>query len=296
MDAGTRWARRTENAQRRSPITVVLVSRHYDAAHYLHEEVDIAVELSRSQPSQHRLVPVVVDDSVAALPYGMRQLQSMRVGTDQTLLDIAVDLRRALASMKVRSRRRGVIGMTDESMVEAVSRGLVSDHHVAEVNRILVDVEKWLAGVGSACMFFTDVDGTTRINDLFGSGVGDRVLDVVHGMQESHFDAGPTFRLGADEFLSCAEGASVPDGVARARALRDAVELKEWSYIRSGLFVTVSMGVAKIDMQREAADAAIVRAIMGSQMAKRRGGNRVRKGPEELPKHTERFIHRYLSS
>ena len=45
-------------AQRRSAITVVLVSANTEAAYYEREEVAVAIHLARKDPNTHRVVPI----------------------------------------------------------------------------------------------------------------------------------------------------------------------------------------------------------------------------------------------
>src|SRR5713101_2110796 len=73
LELGDDWDRELSEAQRKSFITVVLVSSRTDAAYYERVEVASAIKLARAQPARYRVVPVVLDDMPEPQvdPYGL---------------------------------------------------------------------------------------------------------------------------------------------------------------------------------------------------------------------------------
>jgi hypothetical protein len=75
---GDPWDVALPEAQRRSNVTVVLVSSRTDAAWYAREEVAGAIDLAR-RPGGHRVVPVYLDGRPAepeVVPYSLRRLHA----------------------------------------------------------------------------------------------------------------------------------------------------------------------------------------------------------------------------
>jgi hypothetical protein len=86
---GDRWDGTVPDAQRRSRVTVVLVSRHTDAAFYQREEIAAGIDQARrGDPPGHRVVPVYLAGRPPTIPYGLRALHSITVSGKVTL-DVA---------------------------------------------------------------------------------------------------------------------------------------------------------------------------------------------------------------
>jgi len=62
---GDDWDATLAAAQRKSLVTVVLVSTHTDNAYYQREEVATAVALARENPASHRVIPLYVSSTNA---------------------------------------------------------------------------------------------------------------------------------------------------------------------------------------------------------------------------------------
>lgn len=100
---GDDWDEALAAAQRDARVTVVLVSQRTEAAFYQREEIAAAIQMARSDPLSHRVVPVYLDaESAARPPYGLTLKHGVRLapGDDlaalaDTLVELAVDLRHA---------------------------------------------------------------------------------------------------------------------------------------------------------------------------------------------------------
>ena len=71
---GDDWDTALASAQRRSAITVVLLSSVINSAYYAREEIAAAISFARDPANEHRLIPVVIGSEAysAAVPYGLR--------------------------------------------------------------------------------------------------------------------------------------------------------------------------------------------------------------------------------
>ncbi len=75
---GDNWDAELTKAQRRSRVTLVLISAHTDEAYYEREEIATAIDMSRGEGARHRVVPVLLEPVPSdAVPYGLRRKQSI---------------------------------------------------------------------------------------------------------------------------------------------------------------------------------------------------------------------------
>lgn len=125
-----------------------------------------------------------------------------------------------------------------------------------------------------------DIDHFKRINDEHSHGVGDRVLERIarifaDRMRESDLVA----RYGGEEFLFCFVGSGDATAARFCEELRAAVEDEDWTQLSPGLRVTMSVGLATLRGDSDAA-AVLHRADTCLYEAKRLGRNRVVAGPD----------------
>lgn len=119
-----------------------------------------------------------------------------------------------------------------------------------------------------------DVDHFKEINDRYGHDRGDAVLRELAPIMRSALRAGDEiYRIGGEEFLLIASGASQSDAGVIAEHLRNAVERAR----PAGVRITVSIGVASRLASAPAADRdeLIHTADTALYVAKREGRNRV---------------------
>jgi diguanylate cyclase (GGDEF)-like protein len=93
----------------------------------------------------------------------------------------------------------------------------------------------------SVCVIALDLDNFKKVNDAHGHPRGDDVLrDVTYEMRKRLRTFELMYRIGGEEFLIVLPGVDLPEGVAVAERLRQAVEDTK----PAGLDVTISLGVA----------------------------------------------------
>jgi hypothetical protein len=100
---GDNWSRDLPDAQRRSLITVVLLSTNTRQADYQIEEIAAAVAMVRENPETHRVIPVYLDPPGAAVyDYGLKSRHALRLTPETGLDAIAATLLQTLATLRQR--------------------------------------------------------------------------------------------------------------------------------------------------------------------------------------------------
>ncbi len=124
-----------------------------------------------------------------------------------------------------------------------------------------------------------DVDDFKRINDEFGHGAGDGVLQgVARALCEAADGVDHVARWGGEEFVVLMPGASLEDALAQAERLRTAVERLAIAAGRGRpVRCTVSIGLATAG-QLESFEELVNRADRAMYRAKAAGKNRVAVG------------------
>lgn len=121
-----------------------------------------------------------------------------------------------------------------------------------------------------------DIDRFKSINDTYGHLVGDEILSGVARViqrvvrEDAHFS-----RYGGEEFIVAERNATAAEGVILAERIRRAVEESEFSTSSGPLRVTLSLGIADVEMLGEPdGKALIATADAALYEAKHQGRNR----------------------
>ncbi len=122
-----------------------------------------------------------------------------------------------------------------------------------------------------------DIDFFKKVNDTYGHSFGDAVLkNVARLIQGCIRGIDLAARYGGEEFCVLLPGADLERTVAVAERIRTAVAEAETSYENRTLAVTVSLGVAQYDPERDhSAKSLIDRADQALYASKQNGRNRV---------------------
>ena len=152
--------------------------------------------------------------------------------------------------------------------------GLFNRRHLMDVLR----QQKALADSGDYgfCLCVLDLDPFKRINDTFGHGAGDEVLQRFAGIAEASLrDADYTGRFGGEEFVLVLTQVDCDGARQVAQRLCDSLAGTDFSDVDPGLqSVTTSIGVAAY-RPGEALDDTLARADACLYAAKEGGRNRV---------------------
>jgi diguanylate cyclase (GGDEF)-like protein len=125
----------------------------------------------------------------------------------------------------------------------------------------------------SVCVIAADLDHFKKVNDSHGHPRGDDVLrDVTSEMRKRLRTFELMYRVGGEEFLIVLPGVDLPEGVAVAERLRQAVAVCN----PAGLTQTISLGVAAACGSEVTYDGLLAAADRALYEAKDAGRNAVR--------------------
>jgi diguanylate cyclase (GGDEF)-like protein len=125
----------------------------------------------------------------------------------------------------------------------------------------------------SVCLL--DVDHFKHINDSFGHGAGDAVLQNFARAVAEHLRTSDTLgRIGGEEFLVVMPDTDVAGAFSCAERIRDAVQQRAFAGLPDGHRVTVTVGVARFKGDEEMASL-VERADRALYVGKTTGRNRV---------------------
>ncbi len=126
------------------------------------------------------------------------------------------------------------------------------------------------------CLAIFDVDHFKAVNDTYGHGVGDEVLQdlaaLCSGNLREHDTVG---RIGGEEFALCMARTTLEQGMAVCERMLNALRLARLSTTQPELKITASIGVAAW-MPGETVEACLSRADAALYAAKEGGRNQVR--------------------
>ncbi|HEX8370191.1 MAG TPA: toll/interleukin-1 receptor domain-containing protein [Pyrinomonadaceae bacterium] len=100
---GDMWDLELSKAQRSSLISVILVTPNTEAAYYEREEIAAAIQMARSDPRTHRIVPVYLNSNQIPknrIPYGLTLRHSLYVPETGDFTETVNKLLKTLDAMK----------------------------------------------------------------------------------------------------------------------------------------------------------------------------------------------------
>ncbi len=128
----------------------------------------------------------------------------------------------------------------------------------------------------SLSVILLDIDFFKNINDTYGHDVGDNVIKAIAQLGSETMRSRDVFaRLGGEEFAGVLPGVTCTEAKAIAERLREKVENMELSTLKIKQQVTVSIGVACLDLVSPDFDELLNAADIAMYFAKANGRNRV---------------------
>ncbi len=125
-------------------------------------------------------------------------------------------------------------------------------------------------------VFMLDADHFKAINDVYGHGVGDRVLRSVADCCQRNLRHIDVFgRYGGEEFAGVLPDSSLDSALVVARRIQSDVAQQTSSDIAGDVRCTVSIGVAGLESSEDTLERLLTRADQALLTAKRAGRNRV---------------------
>lgn len=141
-----------------------------------------------------------------------------------------------------------------EQVVEEVRRLSMTDALTGSLNRRALDerlqaeVERSCRYLRPLCAVFMDIDHFKHINDQYGHGAGDLILQQVvqRCLKGLRAQVDWLARYGGEEFLAVLPESDVTEGVQLARRLGEAIRDQAFEVDGHSLRVTASFGVAQL--------------------------------------------------
>ncbi|WP_083595201.1 sensor domain-containing diguanylate cyclase [Alteromonas sp. RW2A1] len=129
-----------------------------------------------------------------------------------------------------------------------------------------------------------DLDNFKSVNDNYGHDAGDKVLKSVAQAVNNSLRKDETLgRLGGEEFVVIVHGADKVGMQQLAGRIQDVISLQDFSFLREGYSVTVSIGYTKVE-KNEQFKSALKRADSHLYTAKANGRNCCVTDSEIIPK------------
>ena len=121
-----------------------------------------------------------------------------------------------------------------------------------------------------------DIDFFKKVNDVYGHQAGDYVIRTTAQLAQANFRKTDVLaRYGGEEFLAILPDTDLQGAISAAEKLRIAVAEHRYEFEGKVIPLTISSGVAQIQIGREKGDQAIARADQALYFSKQNGRNRV---------------------
>jgi diguanylate cyclase (GGDEF)-like protein/PAS domain S-box-containing protein len=181
---------------------------------------------------------------------------------DAGIVDGAVSVLRDISERKI----------AEADLIDATRR----DPLTGVLNRrgFMAELDEAIASATPGCVAIFDIDHFKGVNDNFGHGVGDQVIQRFAAIAQAHLrDCDDLGRIGGEEFAVVLRDVSDAEAHAICERLRDAISRAPCELDNICLRITVSGGIAELGPDL-AADI-LNRADMALYRAKSNGRNRV---------------------
>jgi diguanylate cyclase (GGDEF)-like protein len=121
-----------------------------------------------------------------------------------------------------------------------------------------------------------DIDFFKKVNDTYGHPAGDYVIKTVAQVVKSQCRQSDTaFRIGGEEFVVVFNATPLEGALVAAEKVRNAVQNYRFEFEGTHIPVTISLGVASLDVLAADPHADITRADAALYSSKQNGRNRV---------------------
>lgn len=207
---------------------------------------------------------------------GVRVLAEYDIAELERLADVMIALnqdatvsQRALAQSNMSlTRRQGQL--VEESKTDALT-GVGNRRRLEEA--LTVEVSRVRRGAGMLSVIMADIDHFKRVNDVYGHGTGDRVLEHLGALLRTGTRATDTVaRFGGEEFVVLMPHTNLAEAMVKAEQLRVALAAQVIAPLTE--VVTSSFGVAEL-VGGEDGPSLLKRVDAALYRAKEAGRNRV---------------------
>lgn len=210
------------------------------------------------------------------------KVQGLELGADDYLVKpvSAVELRARIRNQLHAKRERDAIlsrfsEISNQALLDGLT-GLFNRRHLDETLPKIVDGAH--RHRQNLCVIMADADHFKRVNDTFGHGAGDGVLQFLADLFRREVRAMDwVARFGGEEFVVVLPLTDIETALLVAERIRSRVEetpvhLPE---LKEPLRVTLSLGVAGLSLEGVSAPELLLRADKALYLAKRMGRNQI---------------------
>ncbi|QPF75056.1 GGDEF domain-containing protein [Roseateles sp. DAIF2] len=230
-----------------------------EALAYLEQHAELERQLARDTMALQTEVMLI-----------RQEVEQAHARAEHALQDAHRERERARQLEHEQVRLRDQAAALDRAAHEDVLTGLNNRRHAEFALPLLLEGAR-LADK-PVCLAMLDVDHFKAINDEFGHGVGDLVLQQLAQLLRLKMRSADLLaRVGGEEFLIALVGASCPVAQDICERLRLAVRAHDWSTLAPSLRVSVSIGLAggpapgEVRQLQERADRALYSAKRGGR-------------------------------
>jgi len=180
---------------------------------------------------------------------------------DEEKAGLVARLREQAAELERQTREDALTGLSNRRHLDAL---------------LAVEWERALRFGRALTVAMADIDHFKAVNDRFSHAVGDEVLrTVARILRENTRGVDVVARYGGEEFCLILVETKAEAAAGLCERLRGLIAAFDWSSIRPGLQVTVSVGIAGLHEGADAPDALLAAADVRLYAAKHAGRNRV---------------------
>ncbi|MEW5980343.1 MAG: diguanylate cyclase [Acidobacteriota bacterium] len=201
------------------------------------------------------------------------------------LRDLKATVRKALEKQRLRMEDKRALHELIRMAHTDYLTGLSNRNHFCSQLKLEFERSK-RHGRSLGCVVF-DVDKYKRVNDEYGHGCGDWVLQRLAAVIKRNCRITDLkCRYGGDEFILILPETGQSGTVALAEKLRCLIEDQVFDFLDRPLRITISLGAAVYaDANLRSPEELVHRADTALLAAKREGGNRIRFFDDQCPLH-----------
>jgi len=146
--------------------------------------------------------------------------------------------------------------------------GLYNRHYLHEI--VIQKLSSAIRHQRSLCLLVLDLDLFKNINDNHGHIFGDEILQKLGAllMQQSRVED-VVARIGGEEFVALIDNCNIEEANKKADLMRTSIA----ALMPNGISITVSIGIAELNLAGETFDNLMARADMAVYQAKKNGRN-----------------------
>ncbi|MFK7872116.1 MAG: GGDEF domain-containing protein [Oligoflexales bacterium] len=186
------------------------------------------------------------------------------VGVFLLLRDVTAE-----TNLQDKYKDRSSAAVTDK-LTGLYNRTYFEEHLPKILERVIAE-----PGQDQISVIMADIDHFKKVNDTHGHQAGDFIIrEVSRIFRENFRKSDIAFRYGGEEFLAILPAATAADAARMAEKVRHAAEAV-YVFNDISIPITVSLGVAQLQVEKESAEEAIARADSALYHSKQNGRNLV---------------------